>query len=78
MESAQKTLNVTTQRGVRTDNTKITRNFGTGDRMLKYKRINECFFTDTLFLTKKAGNNFDVTDDANYSFPIRVSFMLCL
>ena len=38
MVSAQKLLNITTHRGVRNDNTKITRNLGTGDRMLIYKR----------------------------------------
>ena len=44
MESYQKILNVITQRGVMTDNPKLTRNFGTGDRMLRYKRIRENIF----------------------------------
>ena len=53
--SSQKKLDVTTQRGVRTDNPKLTRNFVAGDRMLRYKRISEFFFMDTFFETKKAG-----------------------
>ena len=39
LELAQNTLIVKTQRGVRTDKLKLTRNFDTGDRMLRYKHI---------------------------------------
>ena len=58
MESYQKTLNVTTQVGVRTDNNKLTRKIVTNDRMLRYKRISQFFFMDTLFATKKSGRSF--------------------
>jgi hypothetical protein len=46
---------VTTQESQRTDNPKLSRNYGTNDRMLRYKRMHEHFFTDTFFATKKAG-----------------------
>ena len=32
----------------------LSRQFTTNDRMLWYKRINSCFFTDTMFVTDKA------------------------
>ena len=54
METAQKTLEVTIHRGVRIDNTKLTRNFGTGDRILRYKHISK-FFLDNLFATNNSG-----------------------
>ena len=39
--SDQKTVNITTQRGERTDNIKLTRKFGTGDKMLRYNCISK-------------------------------------
>ena len=54
VESAKRTLNITSQRCVRQDNPKLSRNYSTGDRMLRYKHLNEYFFMDTLFATKKA------------------------
>ena len=57
LESDQKTLNMTTQIGLSTDNHKLTRNFGTFDRMLIYKRISNFFFMDNLFVTKKSGKS---------------------
>ena len=54
LESYQKTLNAKTQRGVRTDNHKLARSFGTCDRMLRYKRISKFFSMDTLFATEKS------------------------
>ena len=65
-----------TQIIVRTENTKITRNFGTGNRMLRYKRISNFFFMDTFGATKNLENNCEVTHDANNLLLIRVSFML--
>ena len=35
-------------------NTSLLRNFTTNDRMLRYRRINSIYFTDTIFVTKKA------------------------
>ena len=57
LEAAQRTLEVTTQHSRRTDNPTLSRNYGTNDRMLRYKRINEYFFMDTFFATKKSGKS---------------------
>ena len=57
LEHAQRTLDITTQTSVRTDDPKLSRNYGTNDRMLRYKHINEYFFMDTFFATKKAGKS---------------------
>jgi hypothetical protein len=54
LDAAERTLGITTQTSVRTDNPKLSRNYGTNDRMLRYKRIHEYFFMDTFFATKKA------------------------
>ena len=35
----------------------LSRNFGMNDRLLRYKRISEYFFTDTFFATKKLGKS---------------------
>ena len=55
LKSSQNTLNATTKRGVSTENPKLTRNFGTGDRMLRYKCIKFFSFMDTFFVTNKYG-----------------------
>jgi hypothetical protein len=57
LEAAERTLGVTTQESQRTDDPKLSRNYGTGDRMLRYKKIHEYFFMDTFFATKKAGKS---------------------
>ena len=44
---------MTTQTSVRTQDPKLSRNYGTNDRMLHYKRIQDYFFMDTFFATKK-------------------------
>ena len=53
-DTARKTLDITSQRNVRKDNPKLSRNYGTNDRMLRYKHLKDYFFMDTLFATKKA------------------------
>jgi hypothetical protein len=55
LESAQRTLEVTTQRRKNTPLESLTRNYSTNDRMLRYKRINELFFIDTFFATQQGG-----------------------
>ena len=55
--TAKKTLDVTSQRSVRTDNPKLSRNFSTNDRTLRYKHLKEHFFMDTFFATIKAGKS---------------------
>ena len=43
-----------TQIRVRTDNLKLTKNFGTGDIMLRYKGMIIVFFIDNFFETNKS------------------------
>jgi hypothetical protein len=57
LETAKKTLDITSQNYGRTDNPELSRNYSTHDRMLRYKRLNEYFFMDTFFSTKKAGKS---------------------
>ena len=52
--TAKRTLEVTTQLQHQDADSSLSRNFSTNDRMLRYKRINTHFFTDTFFVTKKA------------------------
>eukprot|EP00957_Ditylum_brightwellii_P189715 14441293-Ditylum_brightwellii.AAC.1 len=53
-EVLRETLNVTTQKRAHVDNPSLARNFSTNDKMLRFKRLNFCFFMDTFFATKKA------------------------
>ena len=46
-------MGVTTQLNRQSANSTLSRNFGTNDRMLRYKRIKSHFYTDTLLVTKK-------------------------
>ena len=54
-EDAQRTIDVTTQMSIQTDDPVLSRNYSTNDRMLRYKRIKDLFFMDTFFATKKGG-----------------------
>ena len=56
-EDAQRTIDVTTQTSIRTDDPVLSRNYSTKDRMLRYKRIKDFFFMDTFFATKKGGQS---------------------
>ena len=61
-DTASKTIDITSQRSVMTNTPTLSRNYGTNDRMLRYKHLKEYFFMDTLFATGKAnkssrGNN---------------------
>lgn len=53
-DTAKRTLEVTTQHSRRTEDPKLAKNYGTNDRMLRYKRLRQYFFMDTFFATKKA------------------------
>lgn len=55
--TAQRTLQVTSQLKKQDGDSKLSRNFSTNDRMLRYRRINCYFFTDTFFVTKSAKSN---------------------
>ena len=57
LDEANKTLDITSQTRVHKDDPKLSRNYGTNDRMLRYKRIGEYFFMDTFYATSKAGKS---------------------
>ena len=54
IETAKRTIEVTTQLRQHEADASLSRNYSTNDRMIRYKRINSHFFTDTFFVTKKA------------------------
>ena len=56
-EEAKRTIDNTSQHAVRPTDPTLSRNYGTNDRMLRYKRINEYFFMDTFFASKKGGKS---------------------
>ena len=49
LKTAERTLDVTSKGSKRVDNPTLSRNYGTNDRMLRYKRISDYFFMDTFF-----------------------------
>jgi hypothetical protein len=57
VDDAKRTIDNTTQGAIRVSDPALVRNFTTNDRMLRYKRINEYFFMDTFFATKKGGTS---------------------
>ena len=54
---ARRTIDTTTQTSVRTQDPTLSCNYGTNDCMLRYKRIQDYFFMDTFFATKKGGRS---------------------
>ena len=56
-EDVKRTLDVTTQHNVQAQDPRMTPNYRTYDRMLRYKRTHECFFMDTIFATNKGGQS---------------------
>ena len=53
-DTAERTLEITLHRVSRSDVLSLSRNYPTNDRMLRYDQIDEIFYTDTFFSTKKA------------------------
>ena len=53
-DTAKKIICITTQMSVRLDNPKLSRNYGTNYRMLRYNHLNELFYRDTLFAMNKS------------------------
>ena len=51
-EDAKKTLDVTSQLNKKDADASLSRRFGTNDRMLRYKRIDAFFYTDTFYAKK--------------------------
>ena len=54
---AKRTIDTTTQTSVRTQDPTLSCNYGTNDRMLRYRHIQDYFFMDTFFATKKGGRS---------------------
>ena len=54
---ARRTIDVTTQRVKRSKDPTLDRRYSTNDRVLRYKRLNTFFFTDTFFATSKGGKS---------------------
>ena len=52
----KRTIYTTTQLNRQEENSKLSRNFGTNDCMLRYRIIKSYFFTDIFFVTKKASS----------------------
>ena len=55
LDSAKRTLEVTSHHSTRSDNHTLCRNYGTNDRMLRYKIIKGHFFMYTFFSTNTRG-----------------------
>ena len=55
--TAKRTLEVTSQHVRREEDPSLNRNYPTNDRMLRYKRIKDHFFTDTFFASKTASTS---------------------
>ena len=53
-DRARRTINSTTQRLRRSKNPTLSRRYSTNDRTLRYRHVNELFYTDTFFATGKA------------------------
>ena len=57
LKTAERTLERSTQLRRMSQDPKLARNYGTNDRMLRYRRINKYFFMDTFFATKNGGKS---------------------
>ena len=74
-EDAQWMLGVTSQHGNCPVDPQLSKNYGTNDRMLWYKRIKEYFYMDTFFATKKGTSPLVVICAASSLWLTKVSFM---
>ena len=54
-EDARRSIDTTTQTSVRTQDPTLSCNYGINDRILRYRHIQDYFFMDTFFATKKRG-----------------------
>ena len=54
-EDARRTIDTTTQTSVWTQDPTLSCSYGINDRMLRYQRIQDYFFMETFFATKKGG-----------------------
>ena len=53
-ETAARTIKVTSELSCPSTTTSLSQNFSTNDQMLRYRLLNSFFFTDTIYVTKKA------------------------
>ena len=56
-EDCKRTIDTTTQTSVQTQDPTLSHNYGTNDHMLRYQHIQDFFFMDTFFATKKGGQS---------------------
>ena len=56
-EDTKCTIDATTQHGTHQPNPFMNQSYTTNNRMLRYRRINQYFFMDTFFATKKGGTS---------------------
>ena len=57
IDEAAKKIEGNSQNKVHTSDPKIAKNYGTNDRMLRYERLKEYFYMDTLIATYKGGKS---------------------
>ena len=65
--TAKRTLEVTTQLVSRKDDPKLSRNYGTGDRVLRYRRVERYFYMDTFLQPRTVASRLEDTPAANCS-----------
>ena len=56
-EDAKHTIDATTQHGTHQPNPVMNQNYTTNNQILRCRRINQYFFMDTFFVTKKGGTS---------------------
>ena len=56
-EDARRTIDTTTQTSVWTQDPTLSCNYSTNNHMLRYRHIQDYFFMDTFFATKKGGQS---------------------
>jgi len=54
LETAKRTIDITTQNSAREIDPKLSRNYSTNDKMIRYTRLSQHFFMDTFMATRKA------------------------
>ncbi len=57
LPTAEQTIDATTQLRNHSEEPSMARDFGTNDRMLRYRQLGQYFFMDTFFATKKGGKS---------------------
>ena len=77
-DTAERTLEITSQRISRSDAASLSRNYPTNDRMLRHDRINEMFYTDTFFSTKKSKKSPKVNTYCKIFVIDKEFYILCL